>query len=144
MSDPVSTSIATYFSITKIWSITSGVCGSIIPILALADKTKIRLSNAFFMALTGSSFSIFVGPYLAQKLEFTTVEGMVALCWVMGATGVFLIRAILKWLDQRGVTTIDKVVDKILDITKLPPPSMPESSSPTEKISNDNHVSTTN
>jgi hypothetical protein len=92
------------------------------------------------MALTGSSFSVFVGPYLAQKLGLTTIEGMVALCWVMGATGVFLIRAVLKWLDQRGVTAIDKVIDKILDIPQPMPPSTPESSSNPEKISNDIHI----
>ena len=67
MAEPVST-IVTYFSVTKLWSIISGVCGSVIPILALADKTQISIKSAFFMAVTGSSFSIFVAPYTAQRL----------------------------------------------------------------------------
>jgi hypothetical protein len=113
MSDPL-TSVATYFSLAKIWSIVSGVCGSIIPILALADKTKISVTNAFFMALTGSSFSIFVGPALAVKLSILSLEGIVALSWIMGATGVFVVRALLKWLDKNGEQVVGRVVDKVI------------------------------
>lgn len=122
--------VVTYFSIAKIWSIVSGVCGSIIPILALADKTKITITSALFMALTGSSFSIFVGPWLAEKLGISTIEGIVALSWIMGASGVYLVRAVLKWLDLRGVQAIDGVVNKTLGINKDQPSigSVPTSS----------------
>jgi hypothetical protein len=120
MAEPTTASIATYFSITKLWSITSGVCGSIIPILALADRSKITLTTGFFMALTGSSFSIFVGPYLAQRLDITSIEGIVALSWAMGATGVYIIRAIFKWLDKRALNAIDLAVSKALGVYNPP------------------------
>jgi hypothetical protein len=113
MSEPVST-VAAYFSLAKVWSIAAGVCGSIIPILALADKRKITMINAFFMALTGSSFSIFVGPALAMRIDLTSLDGIVALSWVLGAIGVFVVRAILNWLENRGEKTIDKVVERII------------------------------
>jgi hypothetical protein len=116
------TSVITYFSIAKIWSIVSGVCGSVIPILALADKTKITITSALFMALTGSSFSIFVGPWLAEKLSISTIEGIVALAWIMGASGVYLVRSVLKWLETRGVQAIDGVVNKTLGINAGQPP----------------------
>jgi hypothetical protein len=117
MPEPTSTSVVTYFSVAKIWSIISGVCGSIIPILALADRTKVTLINGFFMALTGSSFSVFVGPWLAQKLEIASIEGIVALSWIMGASGVYLVRAVLRWLDKKAVDTIDRVVNKTLGVS---------------------------
>jgi hypothetical protein len=132
MPEPTSASVITYFSIAKLWSIVSGVCGSIIPILALADKTRITIANGFFMALTGSSFSIFVGPWLAEKFGLASIEGIVALSWILGATGVYLVRAVLKWLEQKGVDVIDATVNKALGITT--PTHQPEQ----EKVENDN------
>lgn len=114
MTEPVSTSVVTYFSIAKIWSIVAGVCGSIIPILALADRTKITAVNGIFMALTGSSFSIFVGPWLGAKLGFTSMEGIVALAWIMGASGVFVVRAFLKWIENEGSNAINTVVHRVI------------------------------
>jgi len=118
MADPASTSVIAYFSVAKLWSITAGVCGSIIPILALADRTKITKVTGFFMALTGSSFSIFVGPWLSERMGFTSIEGIVALSWMMGAGGVYLIRAILNWLDKRAADTIDMAVSKALGLNR--------------------------
>jgi hypothetical protein len=66
------------------------------------------------MALTGSSFSIFVGPWVAQKMDIASIEGIVALSWIMGAGGVYLVRAVLRWLDKKGVQAIDNVVNKAL------------------------------
>jgi hypothetical protein len=120
MTEPVSTSVATYFSIAKIWSIVAGVCGSIIPILALADRAKITAINGFFMAITGSNFSIFVGPWLAQKLNVTSLEGVVALSWVMGATGVFVVRALLKWIEDRGGDVLTSLVNRTIGTTLGP------------------------
>lgn len=114
MPEPISSTTATFFSLGKILSIVAGICGSIIPILALADRAKIRMVNAFFMAITGSSFSIFVGPWLALKLEMNSLEGIVALSWFMGASGVFLVRAIFKWLDKRGFDVIDRIANKFI------------------------------
>jgi positive regulator of sigma E activity len=114
MTEPVSTSVATYFSIAKIWSIVAGVCGSIIPILALSEKSKVTAVNGLFMALTGSSFSIFVGPWLSQKLGFTSLEGTVALAWIMGASGVFVVRSFLKWLENEGSNAINTVVHRVI------------------------------
>jgi hypothetical protein len=139
MPEPTTASVLTYFSIAKIWSIVSGVCGSIIPILALADKTKITVTSALFMALTGSSFSIFVGPWLAERLSITTIEGIVALAWIMGASGVYLVRSVLKWLETRGVQAIDGVVNKTLGINAgqpsvlvdAPPESVGDKNGPT-------------
>ena len=116
MSEPVSTSIATYITITQLWSVLAGVCGSVIPILALADKSGITVMNGFFMALTGSSFSIFVGPWLADKLGINAIEGIIALSWVMGAGGVYLVRAVLTYLDKRGALAVEAVVNKTLGI----------------------------
>jgi hypothetical protein len=117
MSEPVTTSVATYFSLIKIWSIIAGVCGSIVPILALADRSRITAINGFFMALTGASFSIFVGPWLGEKLSFTSLEGIVALSWILGVTGVFIVRAVIKWIEQRGVEAINNVVNKAIGKT---------------------------
>jgi uncharacterized membrane protein YdcZ (DUF606 family) len=117
MSEPLTASIAAYLSAAKIWSIIAGVCGSIIPILALADRTRITLINGFFMALTGSSFSVFVGPWLSQRLDISSIEGTVALSWIMGAGGVYLVRAVLNYLDKRGATTVEALVNKTLGIS---------------------------
>lgn len=114
MPEPTSASIVTYISATKLWSIVSGVCGSFIPILALTDKTKISLKNAFFMAVTGSSFSIFVGPWVAEKINLLSLQGIIALSWVMGATGVYLVRAVFNWLDKKGVDAIDKIMNRFI------------------------------
>lgn len=113
MTEPVSTTVATYFSLIKIWSIIAGVCGSIIPILALADRTRITAVNGFFMAITGSSFSIFVGPWLGEKLGFTSLEGIVALSWILGASGVFIVRAFLKWIENNGVNAINSIFNRV-------------------------------
>ena len=112
MTEPVSTTIATYFSIAKVWGIVSGVCGSLIPVLALADRTHVTLIKGCFMAITGSSFAIFVGPWLCEKLGINFLEGIAAMSWFMGATGVYIIRAVLKWLDEKAVDAIDKFVNK--------------------------------
>lgn len=117
MTEPVSTSVATYFSLIKIWSIIAGVCGSIIPILALADRTRITATNGFFMAITGSSFSIFVGPWLGEKLGFTSLEGIVALSWILGASGVFIVRAFLKWLETNGVNALNNIFNRVVGKT---------------------------
>lgn len=114
MTEPVTASVATYFSLIKIWSIVAGVCGSIIPILALADRARITALNGFFMALTGSSFSIFMGPWLGEKLGFSSLEGVVALSWILGATGVFFVRAIIRWIEERGVDAINDVVTRAI------------------------------
>ncbi len=113
MTEPVTTAV-TYFSLIKIWSIVAGVCGSIIPILALADRTRITATNGFFMALTGASFSIFVGPWLGEKLGFTSLEGVIALAWIMGASGVFVVRAFIKWLENEGPNIINNVAIRMI------------------------------
>lgn len=131
MTEPVSTTVATYFSLIKIWSIIAGVCGSIIPILALADRTRITAVNAFFMAITGSSFSIFVGPWLGEKLGFTSLEGIVALSWILGASGVFVVRAFLKWIEANGVNVITNVFNRVIVKTDpiINPPDGPTNAS---------------
>lgn len=127
MTEPVSTTVATYFSLIKIWSIIAGVCGSIIPILALADRTRITAVNGFFMAITGSSFSIFVGPWLGEKLGFTSLEGIVALSWILGASGVFVVRAFLKWIENNGVSAINSIFNRVSGRTDpvINPPDEP-------------------
>lgn len=130
MTEPVSTSVATYFSLIKIWSIVAGVCGSVIPILALADRTKVTIINGFFMALTGTSFSIFVGPWLSEKLGLVSLEGVIALSWIMGASGVFVVRAFIKWLENEGPNTINTVVNRVLGKALPSVPSTPEEDTP--------------
>ena len=127
MTEPVSTTVATYFSLIEIWSIIAGVCGSIIPILALADRTRITAVNGFFMAITGSSFSIFVGPWLGEKLGFTSLEGIVALSWILGASGVFVVRAFLKWIESNGVSAINSIFNRVSGRTDpvINPPDEP-------------------
>jgi hypothetical protein len=117
MSEPISTSVVAYVSFTKLWSVVAGVCGSVIPILALVDRNKVSVTNGFFMAITGSSFSIFVGPWLAQKLELISIEGIVAMSWIMGAGGVYLIRAVLNYLDKKGAATVEAVINRTLGIS---------------------------
>lgn len=111
--DPATAS-AGVFSVAKLWAIIAGVCGSIVPILALSDTQKITRRNSFFMALTGSSFSIFVGPAIAEKLSLNSLEYIGALSWIMGATGVYVVRTLLKWLEKRGVKVLDRAVNKVL------------------------------
>lgn len=113
MAEPATASAAAFFSITKAWSILASVCGSIIPVMALSEKHKISLKTSLIMATTGSSFAIFVGPWIAAYFNIKSTEGLSGLSWVMGAVGVYLIRAVLKWLDTRGVFALDKLFSKV-------------------------------
>jgi hypothetical protein len=38
----------------------------------------------------------------------------------MGASGVFIVRAVLKWLDRRGVSAIDRIFDKVVSNKETP------------------------
>ncbi len=71
------------------------------------------------MAITGSSFAIFVGPWFCDKIGVSSLEGLAAVSWVMGASGVYLVRAVLNWLDKRGVDAIDKFVNKAIGDTSV-------------------------
>lgn len=113
MAEPT-TSAAALFSITKVWSILASVCGSIIPVMALSDKNKIGIRNGLFMAATGSSFAIFVGPWVAEYFKIISVEAIAGLSWTMGALGVYLIRAVLSWIENRGVSAIDRIFTKAI------------------------------
>lgn len=68
------------------------------------------------MALTGSSFAIFVGPLIVDYLKITSVEAIAGVSWILGATGVYVIRAVLNWLDKRGVTAVDSVFSKVVGL----------------------------
>jgi hypothetical protein len=116
MAEPASTSVVAIFSVTKAWSILASVCGSIIPVMALSDEHKIGIRNVIFMAVTGSSFAIFMGPWAAQYVGLTSIESLAGLSWTMGVIGVFLIKAVLRWLDRRGVDVIDRVFSKVTGI----------------------------
>jgi hypothetical protein len=113
MAEPVTASAGAIFSLAKAWSILAGVCGSIVPILALSDHQKTSFKNALFMAVVGSSFAIFMGPWIAENAGVHSTEGVVALSWALGAVGVYVIRAILKWLDKRGEDVVDQIVQKV-------------------------------
>ena len=113
MAEPVSASATAIFSIAKAWSILAGVCGSVVPILALSDQHKTSFKNALFMALVGSSFAIFMGPWIADLSKVNSTQGIVALSWALGASGVYIIRAILKWLDRKGEEAVDQIVQKV-------------------------------
>jgi hypothetical protein len=112
MAEPASTSAAAIFSIVKAWAIIAGVCGSIIPIFALNDGQKTTFKNALFMAVTGSSFAIFLGPWVAEYFGIAKTESLVALSWAMGVVGVYVIRTVLKWIERRGEDAIDDIVHK--------------------------------
>jgi hypothetical protein len=113
MAEPVSTSAGAIFTIAKAWSILAGVCGSVVPILALSDQHKTSFKNALFMALVGSSFAIFMGPWIADNANVHSTEGVVALSWALGAVGVYVIRAVLRWLDKKGEEVVDQLVQKV-------------------------------
>ncbi|MDF2435474.1 MAG: hypothetical protein JWP44_5105 [Mucilaginibacter sp.] len=113
MAEPVSTSAAAFFSMTKVWSIFASVCGSIIPVMALSDKHKVSVRGSLFMAATGSSFAIFVGPWAAVYFNINSIEAIAGLSWTMGVVGVYLIRAVLKWLDTKGVSAVDRLFSKV-------------------------------
>lgn len=113
MAEPVSTSAGAIFTIAKAWSILAGVCGSVVPILALSDQQKTSFKNALFMAIVGSSFAIFMGPWIADNANVHSTEGIVALSWALGAVGVYVIRAILKWLDNKGEEAVDQIVQRV-------------------------------
>lgn len=121
MSEPVTTSLAAYLSAAKLWSIISGVFGSIIPVLAMADRRETTLLHSIFMLITGASFAIFVGPWAAQKLGLESLEGIVALSWAMGAMGVQVVRTVLNYLDKRGETLLDSVLNKAINMPKASP-----------------------
>lgn len=99
----------------KLWSLCASIAGSIIPLLALSEKKKISLRHAAMSATVGASFAIFVGPFIAQKFGFTTPEASSALSWILGGTGVYLVRAIITWLEERAVGAIDRAVSKLID-----------------------------
>lgn len=113
MAEPVTTSAGAIFTAAKAWYILAGVCGSIVPILALSDQNKTSFKNALFMAIVGSSFAIFMGPWIADSANVHSTEGVVALSWALGAVGVYVIRAVLKWLDKRGEEAVDQLVQKV-------------------------------
>ncbi|MNK27655.1 hypothetical protein D3C87_460170 [compost metagenome] len=113
MAEPATTSAA-IFSVAKAWSILAGVFGSVMPILALSDQKRITFKNALFMAIVGSSFAIFVGPWIALYFGLTSLEAVSALSWLLGATGVYIIRAVLKWLDKRGEEAVGQIVNKVI------------------------------
>lgn len=113
MAEPVSTSAGAIFTIAKAWSILAGVCGSVVPILALSDQNKTSFKNALFMAIVGSSFAIFMGPWIADNANVHSTEGVVALSWALGAVGVYVIRAVLKWLDNKGENAVDQLMQKV-------------------------------
>lgn len=119
MPEPASTSVVTYFSITKIWSIIAGVSGSIVPIIMLAEKHKITVTKALLKAIVGTSFSVFVGPFLAEKFGFSSIESIVALSWALGVLGVSIVRTIVVWLERRGVETVDKAINKAIDTINI-------------------------
>jgi hypothetical protein len=112
MAEPVTTSAGAIFSV-KAWSILAGVCGSVVPILALSDQHKISFKNALFMAIVGSSFAIFMGPWIAFAAGINSTQGIVALSWALGAVGVYVIRAVLRWLDKKGEHAVSQVVEKV-------------------------------
>lgn len=132
MAEPATT--AAFLSVTKVWSIIASVCGSIIPVMALSDKNKISLKNAIFMSATGSSFAIFVGPWIAMYFGLVSIEAVVALSWTMGLVGVYLVRAVLTWLDKKGVTAVDRLFTKATGIStdQSEPTGMKEQRSPVE------------
>ena len=116
MSEPVS-ALLTYFSLAKIWGIITGICGSVIPLLALSDKTKMDPKKGLFLAIAGSSFAIFVGPEAVHFFNVTSLEGISALSWTMGAIGVFVIRAVLNWIDERGPKLLDAIFSKLSGVS---------------------------
>lgn len=113
MAEPVTTSAGALFTAAKAWSILAGVSGSVVPILALSDQHKTSFKNALFMAIVGSSFAIFMGPWIAEYFNVRSTEAIVALSWALGAVGVYVIRAILKWLDKRGEDVVDQIAQKV-------------------------------
>lgn len=119
MVEPTSSAV-TFLSVAKAWMVLASVFGSLIPILALSDTKEISFKQAVFMAVVGCSFAIFVGPWFASKIGFYSLDAIVALSWVMGASGVFIVRAVLKWLDRRGVSAIDRIFDKVVSNKETP------------------------
>jgi hypothetical protein len=113
MAEPVTASAGAIFTIAKAWSILAGVCGSVVPILALSDHHKTSFKNALFMAIVGSSFAIFMGPWIAENANVQSTEGIVALSWALGAVGVYVIRAVLKWLEKKGEDVVDQIVQRV-------------------------------
>lgn len=65
------------------------------------------------MAVSGSSFAIFVGPWVATYINVTSLEGIAGFSWVMGACGVYVIRAVLGWLDKRGISAVDRIFTRV-------------------------------
>lgn len=111
--EPITTTSAGVSGGVKLWSILSAVCGSVVPILALSDKQKVGFQKALLMAFIGSSFAIFVAPWTARFFEVNTQEGLAALSWIMGATGVFIIKVLYKWMDTHGDSLITGLFDRI-------------------------------
>jgi hypothetical protein len=114
MAEPVTTSAGAIFTVAKAWSILAGVSGSVVPILALSDQNKTSFKNALFMAIVGSSFAIFMGPWIADNANVHSTEGVVALSWALGAVGVYVIRAVLRWIDKRGEDAVDQIVNRVI------------------------------
>lgn len=113
MAEPLSASAGAIFTIAKAWSILAGVSGSVVPILALSDQHKTSFKNALFMAIVGSSFAIFIGPWIADYANIHSTEGIVALSWALGAVGVYVIRAVLRWIERKGEDVVDQLFQKV-------------------------------
>ena len=111
--EPASISTGAAVSIMKFWSILSAVCGSVVPIIALSNDEKVGFKKALLMAFTGSSFAIFLAPWIARGIGISGAEGFAALCWIMGATGVFITKILYKWLDNRGDELVTSIFERV-------------------------------
>lgn len=117
MAEPTSsTLIATVLTAAKFWSFVASFAGSIVPILAVSDRKKVSLRSTIISAIVGTSFAVFIGPLLCNYFDFKTPEAVAALSWIMGGTGVHIIRALILWIDSRGTEAIDKLVNKGIDL----------------------------
>jgi len=113
MAEPTtSTALAAAITAAKFWSFLASFAGSIVPILAISNERKISIRNAVISAIVGTSFAVFIGPIICDYLNLKTAEAIAALSWIMGGTGVHIIRAVILWIDNRGSEALDRLVNK--------------------------------
>lgn len=113
MPEPTSSvTLAAALTTTKLWSIIASFAGSIVPILAISDQKKITFRTAVISAIVGTSFAVFIGPIICNYFNFTTPESISAISWVLGGSGIHILRAIILWIDNKGSEAIDRLVNK--------------------------------
>lgn len=94
-----------------------GRSGFVLAAAILGALTSALLSDSpswrtrIIIAVTGLSFSVFVGPALVEWLDITSLQMAGAVCYGCGVVGNLIVISFLTWVRQHNI--IDMVMDRV-------------------------------